>query len=318
MPSLSQRRRAAKAATWLDPRSCRPASNRLTVARPSQGDLPRSPSSSNRAARRLKVHRQRCQRAVAGYEMPAPQGPPSSPNARSARRKIPTIRTETRRKIRGSSRPEPFVAPRATKTGNDPNVTSAQSKPTTTQEDVLLPPGIRYDPNSHSPQSAPLEPEAPLDAESVSRRHAEDGTPYCACCPTALLPRHSRGRPSDVCSNCAPHRERARRARYEERRAPRRSRPAGSQPPKATDSEPAEPDTPAETTTAQGNAVQRPTHRNGRLSATALDELSDAIENLTKAVGRASANFRDQESGTWQHELLLAAKDLLRWKERHL
>jgi hypothetical protein len=44
-----------------------------------------------------------------------------------------------------------------------------------------------------------------------------------------------------------------------------------------------------------------------------LDEaesLIDAADRLQEAIGRASSHFRRSERGGWQHQLLLASKDM--------
>jgi hypothetical protein len=44
----------------------------------------------------------------------------------------------------------------------------------------------------------------------------------------------------------------------------------------------------------------------------------EAIDRVTVAVGRGAALFDEDDEGTWQHQLLVATKKLVRAAESHL
>lgn len=175
---------------------------------------------------------------------------------------------------------------------------------------ALLPQGAQFDPDRHDAQSKPQTPAVDLDAETLTRRFGSDGTPFCACCDTALAVSRGRGRPSAVCTRCAELRRRTSQARYDAtRRAPHSE--AARQSPRSTNTAPHDESSAPQPQRTDG----RPTVPMPRAS---MVELINVIDQLVDAVGRGSAHFTTQEAGTWQHQLLLSAKELVRWRDAHL
>ncbi|MFC7500929.1 hypothetical protein [Nocardioides sp. GCM10030258] len=156
---------------------------------------------------------------------------------------------------------------------------------------IAITEGVEYDPDRHSPTSEPVgDPTNPRDMRvQPQRRSAQDGTPYCGCCPTALS-RYRTGRPGGMCKSCEAEREQARKQEYEIRR--RDAKRAHASP-------------------VEGGSAQRKVVMNGEDA----DELKQIIDSLTRAVGDAASHFQDDyDADTWQHRLLLASKELVRWR----
>jgi hypothetical protein len=153
----------------------------------------------------------------------------------------------------------------------------------------MLAPGITYDPDVHPPESAPQGDQLPINVPDtrIKRRHAEDGTPYRACCDDTLRPVFGRGRPNATCTRCTTARRSNTSHSYKERQRP-----------KDADAE-----------------CQQPYLD---LTNSDIEDLVKLIDEMTSAVGRTSSHFKSQHRGTWQHALLLASKDLVQRREQYI
>lgn len=154
----------------------------------------------------------------------------------------------------------------------------------------MLHQGVVYDPQIHPKESAPATEQlsiADITARAV-RRHALDGTPYCACCDTVLRTSRDAGAPKALCTECFDARRTEAQRQSDQRRQ------------------------------VEARAVRSGAEPWLGLSVRDVEDLSELIDHLTNAVGRASSHFKSQDSQTWQHELLLASKQLVIWRDDRL
>jgi hypothetical protein len=135
----------------------------------------------------------------------------------------------------------------------------------------MLESGVIWEPR-HGDTTRPIGPDIPVDQlpTPVRARFAADGTPYCASCPMSL--RFNSRNQESLCSE-----HRRERATHRQR-VHRGIATSGLQVP-----------VPGET----------------------ILELLKSVDRLQTAIGRASSHFDDAtETGTWQHKLLLASKQV--------
>ncbi len=148
-------------------------------------------------------------------------------------------------------------------------------------------------PQSSRPEGAVPRPVESLDRHEVRAVVASDGTRYCVFCLRCIAQAGERSR-RHICGDCA---------RPRQSYIQRLHREALSGGDEAPDSQ----------------VIDGLIHVTSRTSrplpgiGVRLDEavaLIEAADRLQQAIGRASSHFRRSERGGWQHQLLLASKEM--------